>query len=1078
MSELDNALDSALDSRGEALRNALAVLNATLESTADGILVVGLEGHVVSHNRRFRELWRLPEGVPLPHTSAGLREMVRDQVVDADGFEARIAWLYEHPEQAIHDTVRCTDGRVFDRYSQPHWLGTEIIGRVWSYRDVTEAAKAAEELKISEERYRIVAETASDGIVTIDERGRILFANTAAARMFGYRREELARMSLRELIPERGEGLRADGTRLSVEVSYGESTVGEERWSTAIIRDVTEARRTARALAASEQRYRSVVENLNEVVFQADRRGRWTFLNPAWAAITGYPVEGSLGRSALVHLHPEDRARNAECFRQLYAGERKSCNHTVRFFTASGEVRNAEISARLTRDEDGKAAGTSGTLADVTERLSFESRLERAREAAEAANRSKTDFLANMSHEIRTPLNAIIGMSELMNSTALSADQRAFQETIWTSAESLLHLINDLLDISKIESGQVDVDSTDFDPEEICEEAARMLRPRLKQKGLSLYCYSRPAMPPRVTGDPNRIRQVLVNLLGNALKFTAEGHVALLLGWSIQRGERVHLTFEVVDTGCGIQPADRERIFEKFVQLDTSNARRFGGAGLGLNISRALAEAMGGALTVDSAPGAGSRFTLDLTLPRAGVRRMEDFVLLDRCRGLRVLALAKVPHNSRFVKQFEAWGAEVSTAYEPGTRYAFAAIEGEGESPAAEVPVLRDALLPHQIREFLSALLGVPLPHSSAAAPAALPPQQAQASRPALLLVEDIADNRELALRILKQGGYRVEVAVNGVEGVEKATAFCYDLILMDLRMPEMDGFDAARAIREHEAAEHRARVPIVALTAHALEEHREQALKGGMDDYVTKPFRRNHLLSVVERWVDRRPKILIADDAPEILRLVEGLLRSAGDFRLVCVSTGAEALREFARQNFSLVLLDLELGDSDGLDVARAMRGQEQGSAVPIVAITGHAGMSIRARCLAAGCTKHIEKPIRRSALMACLDQFVRRTAPAVAVAEDMADLIPPYLASVQEAVDRMLGLAQTGERERIREMAHRLKGSGGGYGFERISQLARAIEGAAASGGDGLAEAIRALDGYLAGVAWKVAAPPASEQ
>ncbi len=1108
-------LTSKLNQQREALREALAVLSATLEATADGVLVADLDGRVVSRNRRFLEMWRLPDDAENIVEAGELRRLVLHQLVDSAAFSARIDWLYSKPEEQGRDLIHLLDGRIYERTSQPHRLGDKVIGRVWTYHDVTENWRANEALRVSEERYRIVAETASDGILTVDREGQILFANSAATQIFGHDREELLQLKLTDLMPEnlrephrrgvrrytetgkRGmdwrsvhvDGLRKDGTMVPLELSFGESKVEGRLWFTGIIRDVTESRRVSQALEESEHRYRSVVDHLNEIVFQADARGRWVFLNPAWEDVTGYSVQESLGRPWYDFIHPDDKQHNFALFQPLLLREKEFCRHTVRHVTSHGETRRLEVYARLVLDDASQLTGISGTLTDVTERLDFAAHLEKARDEAEAANRAKTHFLANMSHEIRTPLNAIMGMSELMAMTNLSPEQREYQETVSTSTESLLHLINDLLDLSKIEAGQVDIDEAPFDPGEICEDAVNMLKTRILQKGLALNCWIAPALPPRVVGDRNRVRQILVNLLGNATKFTSAGGINLSLSWRILIGERVELEFEVEDTGVGIRTEDRKRIFEKFVQLDTSFSSRFSGAGLGLNISRSLAEAMGGRIELDSHPGQGSRFSLRLTLPRSGRRPVEDFLLLDRCRQVRAAVVSK---SGGLCRAVAAWGLD-STAFESldvlfqsGETFRLVVVDGPGSLATMQgTAVLRvePPLLPGKLRQFLGRMLDVPEPGSALATPEAANTAAPRISLPRVLVVEDNVDNRKLATRILESIGCKVETAENGTEAVAKASEYIYDLILMDLRMPDMDGFEAARAIRDNERRLG-IRVPIVALTAHALEDYRDQALAAGMDDYLTKPYRREQLVSLVERWVDPRPIILVADDSPEIHALVRGYLRMGG-YRLVSAFSGAEAMREFHSRNISLVFLDLELGDMDGLTLARQMVAAR---AVPLVALTGNSGRSLRKRCLAAGCAEHLEKPVRRPVFLQTVERyagppaerqdFSKREGGSVAgpvlVDPLLADLIPGYLDETRRRTDDAAEKLQQGDLAGVQRTAHQLKGSGGGYGFDGITTLAAALETALLEGDAAeAANRLRLLRSYLESIRWEPGPP-----
>ncbi|HJR02606.1 MAG TPA: GAF domain-containing protein [Methylomirabilota bacterium] len=616
--------------------------------------------------------------------------------------------------------------------------------------------------------------------------------------------------------------------------------------------------------------------------------------NPGAERLFGYPEAEALGRP-LDELVAGAGIRDevSASFRQMLQGER--IRTITRRARKDGTLVDVELST-VPVMVDGAQVGFVATYHDITELL-------QARREAEAANEAKSAFLATMSHEIRTPMNAVIGMSGLLLNTALSDEQREYAEVVRQSSDALLTVINDILDFSKIEAGRLELESQPFDLRECVEGALDLVASRAAEKGLDLAYLLGDGAPAAVVGDVTRLRQVLLNLLSNAVKFTETGEVVLSV--TVHRpgdAPAAHeLTFSVRDTGIGIAPDRLDRLFQSFSQVDASTTRRYGGTGLGLAISQRLTELMGGVITVTSEMGVGSEFRFTIRAPAAQAplpARRDWSGVQPSLRGKRVLVVDDNATNRRILTSYlGTWGMPARETGSPGEALAWiqagdrfdvaildmhmpemdgaALARGIRRHPAgAGLPLIlftslgrREALAdaapfaaylhkpikPSQLFDALVSVLADQPVHVAPrrAAPSELDPAMARRLPLRILLAEDNVVNQKLALRLLGQMGYRADLAANGLEAIEAVARQTYDVVLMDVQMPEVDGLEASREINRRWPGERRPR--IVAMTANAMQGDRELCAAAGMDDYVAKPIRVDELVGALERCRPRR---------------------------------------------------------------------------------------------------------------------------------------------------------------------------------------------------------------------------------
>jgi two-component system sensor histidine kinase/response regulator len=826
-------------------------------------------------------------------------------------------WRHQRPNGEIWDAL------VY--LMSFNYRGRELLQ--FTLDDITEHRRNQLALKESEERFRRLFEDSADAMLLIDvDTGRFVECNPAAVLMMRMKsRDDMLNHHPVDLSPEkqadsipsvekaallmekvlrlgslRFEWLhrRADGTVFPVEVLLTTIEHHGRRMIHTVWRDITERKRAEEAVRRAEAELRNILESAGEGIYGIDLQGRCTFINQGAARMLGYQPGEILGEPmhALIHHHRNDGSpypvEDCPIYRSFQQGQ--ACRVETEVLWRRDGSCFAAIYSSHPIVEEGVITGAVISFDDVTE-------LHQAKKAAEEATQAKSAFLATMSHEIRTPMNAVINMTALALETDLTPRQRQYLNVVHSSARSLLALINDILDLSKIEAERLDLEAAPFRLRGVLEEVTETFRARVAEKHVELIVHVLPDVPDGLVGDCLRLRQVLTNLIGNAFKFTDQGEVALKVSLAPHPGggpgPGLVLLFAVRDTGVGIPREQQARLFQPFTQADSSTSRKYGGTGLGLAISRRLAKLMAGDLTFESTPGRGTTFFFTA---RLGVQERQEPPAATAPEGLgdRKALVVEDTDSSRelletFFENFAIPCVSVDSAEKalellrrenrpggqdpfglvlldwllPGMNGLEAAARIRGQEPTRDLPIILMSAYAGKEEEARCTEVGVNVFLPKPVTPSSLynaiveaeglravpPPQEAPSGTEAefagarILLAEDNETNQFVALELLGRLGIELEVAANGCEAVEMVQRKRYAAVLMDMQMPEMDGLEATRRIRQDPAFRN---LPIIAMTANAMKTDVDACLAAGMNDFVSKPIDRVALARSLRRWL------------------------------------------------------------------------------------------------------------------------------------------------------------------------------------------------------------------------------------
>ncbi|HEX6096832.1 MAG TPA: response regulator [Thermoanaerobaculia bacterium] len=732
------------------------------------------------------------------------------------------------------------------------------------------------------------------GFAVVDGDGRTVWLNAAARELVGTEGyldpETLARAlaglrAVREL--ELGDrSIEITASRVRAEGDGGD----DARHVFCTYRDVTESHRAESELRESRERYRHIIENAHEIIYRADIHGRFTYVNPASIRITGFDEDELIGRHYLDLIDPDFRDAAQHFYEHQFHTHGRSSYFEFPMVTKSGMRTWVGQNVLTTFDADGQVSGYEAIARDITQRKGAEEELARARDAALQSARAKSEFLANMSHEIRTPLNGVLGTAGLLLGTPLAPEQREYAEMIHSAGETLLSIVNDVLDLSRIEAGKLTIEWVDFHLDDLVDRVTEDFAARAAAKRLKFRTFVMPDVTRSLRGDSHRIRQVLLNLVGNAVKFTDRGEIVLTVMQPEQKDSRVMLRFLVTDTGIGIAPEVQQRLFTPFTQADGTTTRKYGGSGLGLAVSKQLVEAMGGEIGVISVPAEGSTFWFELPLQKqegesAPVRRWN----LSAFRAL--LVDSNEVHRFMVARQLTSTGIAVDEADSAAEGLAAARqqrydvivfdmqlADDDGlafarairKDPALDVTRLLlltsfgrrrhdvvtyesagiDAFVVKPVRRMLLCEAVARLVEQPEEAPRRALVEAEAPKRARVLVVEDNSVNQLVAIGQLQRLGHECVVAGKGGEALDALANGSFDIVLMDIQMPDMDGYEATRRIRQMPPPKRD--VPVIAITAHALPGEREKCIAAGMNDYLAKPVSLEQVGAVIRLWASR----------------------------------------------------------------------------------------------------------------------------------------------------------------------------------------------------------------------------------
>jgi len=1106
---------------------------------ADAVFTIDLNGNFMSGNQAMEPLTGYTrEEFVGRHFSEFIKPEDTDFIVGLYGQMYRTG---KSVRGVIHDFIRKGgEVRTVEAYVNVIKKHGKPVGAYASVRDITELRQAYANLMESEQRYRTLIENLNDVIYTVDNNGYFTYVNPSFEKVFKYVPDEIIGKHMATIvcpedlpiIKEKIEAATHDVTESFEfnaydryeEIHHVRASArpfmkgGELSGVTGVITDLTQNIEMQHLLLDSEEKYRYLIENINDVIYTLDLNGNITFVNAVAESLFGYHPDDVINRRFMDFIHPDDIPRLIEGLKRwnpqfhespknldelpefLASIQRPVIGHLgsmeFRVIRQDGMLKHVRSSFRMIL-KAGVPAGLSGVLVDITKTKEMQEELRQAKIKAEEANHAKSVFLANMSHEIRTPMNGILGYSELLLDGNLDNEQKESVRIIHECGESLLSLINEILDLSKIESGRVEVRNESFYLYEFVNRTLAVLSPKAHEKDLALNFDLQDELPAAIITDPDKLRQIIINLAGNAVKFTDEGEVKISLSMETSDTDVDFLTVAVSDTGPGIPEEKYQSIFDPFEQLDSTAAKKSAGTGLGLSITKKLIELLGGTIHVASTVGKGTTFTFSIPVKRAeGEKdRMKVSSHEEHEAGGKILIVEDDLNTSRFYQTFLVKSNfEVITTINGGEALQLAKVHVprliildivlpdisgwevlkrlKKNVKTADIPVLVISVLSEKDKAIsLGAIdyLEKPITGSDLIKRVKLLSGSRKTKDGFAILITDRDKNfLNFISTSLSEEGYKV----HSFTDYDQTRRFLMekkriDIIIHEIGISDNSGFEFLEFLKDDRNLK---KVPIILTTAGELEQDEINKLQTFSHTLLKKSsvntervvreiesilydldiVRHDDEKASVRSGKGGRPaKILLAEDNPVNQKLISTILTREG-YALTVVGDGAKAVQAVEEGAFDLVLMDIQMPIMDGNEAARRIRENPWYESMPLIALTAFAMKDDEIKARDAGFDGYLTKPVKKDELLRVIANHLSAVDTSgadkkEAVDDELADIRNDYLKSLPGQLEKITEASSRQDFDGVYRIAHDLKGTGGAFGQESISMLGKQIEGAA---------------------------------